>query len=96
MALVNPGFPVLVVAQSDETHAGVESLAAELAGRGAKVLLAGAAARGALTLPAEAGHPAIEPLLLIHSCYRMVAALAVARGFDPDRPPHLRKVAETV
>ncbi len=96
MALVNPGFPVLVFAQSDETHTGVESLAAELAGRGAKVLLAGAAAPGALTLPAEAGHPAIEPLLLIQSFYRMVAALAVARGFDPDRPPHLRKVTETV
>jgi fructoselysine-6-P-deglycase FrlB-like protein len=25
-----------------------------------------------------------------------VNALAIARGYDPDRPPHLRKVTETV
>jgi glutamine---fructose-6-phosphate transaminase (isomerizing) len=35
-------------------------------------------------------------MLLIQSFYRMVNALAVARGFDPDNPPHLRKVTETV
>jgi glucosamine--fructose-6-phosphate aminotransferase (isomerizing) len=35
-------------------------------------------------------------MLIIQSFYRMVNALAVARGFDPDRPPHLRKVTETV
>jgi len=26
----------------------------------------------------------------------MVNALALARGFDPDRPPHLNKITETV
>jgi glucosamine--fructose-6-phosphate aminotransferase (isomerizing) len=35
-------------------------------------------------------------MLIIQSFYRMVNALAVARGFDPDHPPHLRKVTETV
>ena len=28
--------------------------------------------------------------------YRAVAELAVARGRDPDAPPHLRKVTETI
>ena len=51
---------------------------------------------GALTLPAIRAHPAIEPLLLIQSFYRFANALALARGRDPDRPPHLRKVTETV
>jgi glucosamine--fructose-6-phosphate aminotransferase (isomerizing) len=96
MALVQVGFPVLIFAQNDETHGGVESLAKELAERGAKVLLAGAAAPHALVLPTENAHPAIQPMLIIQSFYRMVNALAVARGFDPDRPPHLRKVTETV
>jgi glucosamine--fructose-6-phosphate aminotransferase (isomerizing) len=41
-------------------------------------------------------HPALEPLLLIQSFYRFAEALAGARGCDPDRPPHLRKVTETV
>jgi glucosamine--fructose-6-phosphate aminotransferase (isomerizing) len=96
MALVQVGFPVLIFAQNDETHGGVESLAKELAARGAQILLAGAKAPEALILGTETAHPAIQPMLIIQSFYRMVNALAVARGFDPDRPPHLRKVTETV
>ena len=38
----------------------------------------------------------VEPILAIQSFYRMVNALALARGFDPDHPPHLNKVTETV
>jgi glucosamine--fructose-6-phosphate aminotransferase (isomerizing) len=33
---------------------------------------------------------------MIQSFYRLANALAIARGLDPDRPPHLRKVTETV
>jgi fructoselysine-6-P-deglycase FrlB-like protein len=29
------------------------------------------------------------------SVYKMIAALSVARGLDPDSPPYLRKVTET-
>jgi glutamine---fructose-6-phosphate transaminase (isomerizing) len=96
MALVQAGFPVLIFAQQDETRAGIESLATEIAGRGAKVLLAGATAPGTVALPTEAADPAIQPMLIVQSFYRLVNALAVARGFDPDHPPHLRKVTETV
>ena len=35
-------------------------------------------------------------MLQVQSFYRATTALAVARGFDPDRPPHLAKVTETV
>jgi glucosamine--fructose-6-phosphate aminotransferase (isomerizing) len=96
MALVNQGFPVLALAQRDETLAGLTELAGRFAERGATVLLAGAEAPGAVTLPAVSGHPAIEPVLLIQSFYRMAAQLSVARGFDPDRPPHLNKVTSTL
>jgi glucosamine--fructose-6-phosphate aminotransferase (isomerizing) len=96
MALVQSGFPVLIFAQNDETHGGVETLAAELAGRGAQILLAGAKAPQATVLPTESAHPAIQPMLIIQSFYRMINALSIARGYDPDRPPHLRKVTETV
>ena len=50
----------------------------------------------ATVLPTIATHPAIQPLLVAQSFYRLVNAVAVARGFDPDRPPHLRKVTETL
>ena len=96
LALVRPGFPVLVLAQHDASHAGVEQLAASLATQGAQVLLAGARAAGAIGLPTLAAHPVIEPLLLVQSVYRLANALAIARGEDPDRPPHLAKVTETV
>lgn len=96
IALAGRGFPVLAFAQHDEARGDVESLAGELADLGARVLLAGSNAPGVLELPALRAHAAIEPLLLIQSFYRFVNALASARGRDPDRPPHLRKVTETV
>jgi glucosamine--fructose-6-phosphate aminotransferase (isomerizing) len=96
MALVREGFPVLMFTQDDETRAGLEALAAEFAARGAQVLLAGARARGAVTLPTITAHPVLEPVLTIQSFYAMANALSLARGLDPDRPPHLHKVTETV
>jgi glucosamine--fructose-6-phosphate aminotransferase (isomerizing) len=96
MALVGAGFPLLMFTQNDESRAGVAQLATELAARGADVLLAGAAAAGATILPSEGAHPAIEPLLFAQSFYRMANALSLARGHDPDRPPHLHKVTETL
>jgi len=96
IALVRPGFPLLVFAQNDESRAGVAELSGELAAQGADVLLAGAQAPRATLLPTEAAHPVIEPLLLVQSFYRMVNALALARGGDPDHPPHLSKVTETL
>ncbi len=96
VAMVGPGFPVLAFAQHDEALADVEALAAELAGYGAQVLLAGSSVPGTLELPALDAHPAIEPMLLIQAFYRFASALAPARGRDADRPPNLRKVTETV
>ena len=96
MALVRSGFPVVLFAQSDETRAGIEALAAELVDRGATVMLAGGRQAGVLPLPTLTAHPAIEPMLLVQSFYRLANTLAIARGGDPDRPPHLRKITETV
>lgn len=99
MALVGPGFPVLILAQPDGTEAGTLALAEEFRARDAEVWLASrhAVAGAAGLLPvAEAPHPACAPLLVVQSFYRMVNALAVARGHDPDAPPHLNKVTETV
>jgi glutamine---fructose-6-phosphate transaminase (isomerizing) len=95
-ALLGPGFPALLLAQDDATRAGVESLAAELARRGLSVMVAGAEIPGAIGLPTIDALPEIAPILLVQSAYRLIATLSVRRGFDPDRPAHLRKVTETV
>ena len=96
MALVGPEFPLLVFRQSDETEDSVDELVREVTAHRADVFVTGAAPAGAIALPAAAGHPAVEPMLQIQSFYRAAVTLSVARGYDPDRPPHLAKVTETV
>jgi glutamine---fructose-6-phosphate transaminase (isomerizing) len=93
MALVGPGFPVLAFAQPDETEAGTLAMADEFRARGAKVWVA--TEGGDLPL-VRAPHPACAPLLTIQSFYRAINALALRRGHNPDLPPHLNKVTETV
>lgn len=49
------------------------------------------------SLPLASGvSPLTAPLLAVQSFYKAAAALSLARGYDPDVPPHLRKVTETV
>jgi glucosamine--fructose-6-phosphate aminotransferase (isomerizing) len=96
MALVRAGFPLLLFSQNDETRAGMETLIAELVAQGAALLVAGMPAPHTQVLPTVGAHPVIEPMLFAQSFYRMVNQLALARGRDPDRPPHLNKVTETI
>jgi glutamine---fructose-6-phosphate transaminase (isomerizing) len=96
MALVRGGFPLLVFTQNDETRTGIADLINELIAQGAIVLVAGLEAPQTCVLATVSAHPVIEPLLFAQSFYRMVNALSLARGRDPDRPPHLNKVTETL
>jgi glucosamine--fructose-6-phosphate aminotransferase (isomerizing) len=95
MALVKSGFPVLMFSQNDETRAGMKQLATSFLGSGARVMAAGFEVPGALSLPSVEADPALAPILMAQSFYRMVNALAIVRGFNPDHPPHLKKVTET-
>ncbi|MDN3556379.1 SIS domain-containing protein [Halomonas maura] len=97
MALIGEGYPVLVFAPPGPEQAGLLELADWLEGVGARVLLAADAgvARRRLTLT-DAAHDDLQPLSVIQSFYTMAAGLAAARGSDPDRPRHLRKVTRTV
>lgn len=94
-ALLHGSFPAMLFAQDDETREGTEELARDLVARGIDVMLAGAQVHGAVALPTAQCHPALQPLAIAQSFYRFANALAIARGCDPDRPPHLRKVTET-
>ncbi|RDD80654.1 SIS domain-containing protein [Dyella tabacisoli] len=97
MALVGDGFPVLFFAQDDGTQDNTVAVADEFRSRGARVWLAapGAKAADALPLPHNIA-PIVTPLLVVQSFYRAASALALTRGYDPDVPPHLRKVTETM
>ena len=96
MALIEDGYPLLIFATRGPTQASVLQLAAEMRGRGAKVLLAAPAdvAERDLTLP-TAATPDLDPIVAVQAFYIMAAHLAKARGMDPDRPRHLSKVTKT-
>lgn len=96
LALIGPGFPVLILSQNDASRADVVQLATELVRYGADVLVAGADVPDSIGLPTLRAHPVIEPILMIQSFYRLAEMLATARGFDPDVPPHLSKITETM
>jgi glucosamine--fructose-6-phosphate aminotransferase (isomerizing) len=92
LALIEPGYPVLVFAPRGPAHAGLIALASHLRARGAQVLVAGDGER----LPmVSAAAPELDPLCAIQSFYVLAEALARARGRDPDAPPHLSKVTRT-
>jgi glucosamine--fructose-6-phosphate aminotransferase (isomerizing) len=60
-------------------------------------VVAGAAeGPAAVMLPSVEVHPYLAPIALIQSFYPLVNAIALARGRNPDNPPRLRKVTETV
>ncbi len=97
VALVEPGFPVLVLAPEDAALPGVREVASSLQEKGALLLWAGAepGVGEALFVP-KAPHPYAAPLVLIQAFYPNAARLALARGQDPDRPRNLRKVTRTL
>lgn len=96
MTLVARNFPVIVIAQPDESSAGLVDLAGEFAERGARVFTCGIEAPGAVALPNPEGTALTAPLLAIQGLYQLVNAVALARGLDPDKPPYLAKVTRTL
>ena len=98
MALVGPELPLVVLRQEDEAAAGTDELVRDALAKGARVFVASADAPpvGAVHLPVPATHPTLAPLAAVQAFYRAANALSLTRGLDPDRPPHLRKVTETV
>jgi glucosamine--fructose-6-phosphate aminotransferase (isomerizing) len=98
LALAGADVPVLLFGQRDEAESGLIDLAEDLWRRGVPLIVAAPrAVGGAVNLPLAADIDAhAAPLALIQSLYPLVDAVARARGRDPDRPPHLRKVTETL
>lgn len=97
MAVVDRNFPILVFPPLDEARAGMDALLRLFIEKEAIVAGAGPVGHGAIELPIVAGlHPVTAPISMIQSFYRFANALAIERGFDPDMPPLLKKVTETI
>jgi len=85
--------PVIMLRLQDETAPMVDALADELNRTGARVHLCGGP-RGTLPWLGD-DDPATDAIAMLVPAYRMIEQLARQFGFDPDSPPHLRKVTET-
>jgi glucosamine--fructose-6-phosphate aminotransferase (isomerizing) len=98
MTLVGRDFPVFVLSQPDETLPSVVDLVTMLTARGVPVVAAGPAAdQSTRALPFDAGlSPFTMPIALLQSFYPLAEQVARARQRDPDAPPHLKKVTETL
>lgn len=95
--IVEHHFPVLVLAARDAAEASVSESAERLAKQGARVFITSVNRQGAEFLPFTAtGHSITDALALIVSFYGFVEALSRRRGFNPDKPPYLSKVTETI
>jgi glutamine---fructose-6-phosphate transaminase (isomerizing) len=97
MALLRMGFPILMFSQNDGTRPGNIELAEALREKGADLFVAeeGETAPGRLPVVTDL-HPAVAPLTMIQSFYRLADKIAAARGLNPDTPRHLKKVTETL
>ncbi|GGA93941.1 glucosamine--fructose-6-phosphate aminotransferase [Brucella endophytica] len=96
LALVAPGFPVLVLAGRDASEAATLSLADDFAGRGANVFVTSKKTTSAQSLSfAETGHALTDALALIVPFYVFCEQLSRRRGLNPDQPVALKKVTQT-
>jgi glucosamine--fructose-6-phosphate aminotransferase (isomerizing) len=104
-ALIQKNHPFLLLVQNDVTLPSVLDLADHIYQLGGQPFFAGAkdlpmhshsTVLNPFRLPLpEALHPILDPLVAITAFYRFAARLALARGLNPDVPPHLKKVTET-
>jgi glucosamine--fructose-6-phosphate aminotransferase (isomerizing) len=93
-ASITAATPVLVLRQNDEAATAIDDFVRDLHDTGGTAFTAGGAAG---TLPwIGDGHPVCDPVLMLIPAYRAIEAAARRRGFDPDHPPHLRKVTRTL
>lgn len=97
VSIASKGFPVLALAARDAAEASVVGVADHLAQRGVDLFLTSDRRSAARNLPfAKGSHPLTDPLVLVVTFYAFIEELARRLGLDPDRPPHLNKVTETL
>jgi glucosamine--fructose-6-phosphate aminotransferase (isomerizing) len=97
MALVKSGFPLLIFPPADQAAVGMGSIVQQFLGREARIAVAGRQFDGAVSLGLpEKLDSVTAPIAMVQTFYAMVNAISVQRGYDPDRPPLLQKVTETI
>ncbi|MCU0686805.1 MAG: SIS domain-containing protein [Polyangiaceae bacterium] len=100
VAMVEPGFPVVLVAPSGRASEGAHEIATRLVEQGAALIVlsdrAGRLASAAAAVPLPAGVPEwLSPMTAVVAGQLLALATAEARGTHPDRPRGLAKITHT-
>ncbi|WP_372424820.1 SIS domain-containing protein [Salinarimonas chemoclinalis] len=93
-AAVGARTPVLALRVGDETAAAVDALVGALDAADLPPHLAGGPATRLPWIGDD--HPVCDAIAFLAPAYMMIARTARAMGYDPDAPPHLEKVTETL
>ncbi|MBB6251154.1 SIS domain-containing protein [Nitrospirillum iridis] len=97
LALVGPDFPVLALTQDDVTLPPTIAAIRRMVAMGGTVLSTATDVPGVVPLPTVPGVPVeLAPLAATLSFYMGIHRVATDRGLNPDVPPNLAKVTETV
>lgn len=96
-AIVAKGFPVLALCADDKAKISIRQTCQQLSEQGGSVFITDGEQGAGTSLPvARTNHPLTDPIALVVSFYGFIEVLARHRGYNPDEPPHLRKVTATV
>ncbi|MCC3860208.1 SIS domain-containing protein [Pseudemcibacter aquimaris] len=96
-SIIGQEFPVIAFAARDASEKSMIQSVQMLGEQGGQCYITSEKVCSAEKLAfVSSGHPATDPLLLIISFYQFIEKLARHRGLNPDEPPHLKKVTETI
>ena len=96
--VIGEDFPVLGFAPADAARDGFFDTIERLEAFGAAPFVVDSAPhpRWPTFVAPDGGHALTTPVAALHAFYRLAEATARRRGRDPDRPPHLMKVTQTL
>ena len=97
VAVVEEGFPVLVVATAGPTFEQMASLASDMQQKGAEVMTISDVddAPGDVVVPIPATEPWLSPIVAAPAIQAHSRSVTLARGHDPEAPRGLSKVTRT-
>lgn len=93
-AALGAHMPVLALRLSDETAGSVDTAVRALRASGQAVHVCGGS-DGDLAWIGD-DHPAVDAIAMLVPSYRVIEQATRCAGFDPDNPPHLKKITETL
>ncbi len=96
VSLITPNYPIISFVGSDASRESCLEVNKKLESYGAKVFSVASKPADEFTLVVPEVHPLLQPLVQITAYYRIIEKLSNHRGLNPDVPPNLKKVTETL